>query len=366
MIRLRRPLSLLALALCAQAGAQAVRGCGGSPGWPAWAGSGTFQGTLGPQAVGLRLDRQNSLGTRYVYRRLGLPIDLEPLRDGQRLILQETVRRTFDRRVVTGCFTLTPTPGGLSGQWRRPGGGAAQPVRLRAYDAARQPLKLPPSPELLRLRREDPLNFLRLNRPLRQTGHTLNEGLSGLSYPLSAPVTPGVRAALQDRLLLQAADKLDCRALAPEQSDSGEGFWFDFRATLPFQTARLLGVEENGTAYCGGAHPSLIFAAFTLDRQTGRRFTPTDLWPRLSAARLGTLYLRGFPQSGDLAQCAGELRGDAPELHWTLTRRGLALYSDDFSEASRVCRTRAVTLPYTTLRAEANRASPYFRDVYGR
>lgn len=160
---------------------------------------------------------------------------------------------------------------------------------------------------------------------------------------------------------MYASEKLDCASMAG--SSPADGLWFNMKPRSDFQTAHLLSVSETGDGYCGGAHPFLIFKAYTVNKATAKPFKPSDLWPKLTLARLQQLYNTQLKKSNK--DCAEAAFGDFPsDLQTMLTAKGLAIYSDNYPEVARPCRTVDVTIPYAALKAEANLKSPYYRDIY--
>lgn len=360
-----RPALLLAALLGAgSAAAQDQAACGGTPGAPAWAKSAAYRGTLGTLPIALQLT-PGRFESRYFYERRSLDISLEEFRSGEQLILQEGVRleRGGDS-VVTGCFTLMPAGTGLKGTWQAPGGRAAQPVTLSPLNALTLPLKAPNSPGLQRLRREDPLAFLKFNRAWVRTASSVREPLSGLSYPRVANASGPLNAALQDRLLENAVSALDCRSLLPQDLQADPAAGYELRAALTLQKTRLISLREDVYYECGGAHPDSFTLGLLLDRRTGASVPVTALWPKLSAARQKTLYLKAV--SGGLEpDCREVLNERASRFTAYLSAAGLHLTPTDLPHVVAACADTAV-LPYATLRAEANAASPYFADLYAR
>jgi hypothetical protein len=358
---LRRAAALLALALCASAGAQDLRECGGSPGLPAWVKTGTFQGTLGGRPVALALDRQQT-DQAYFYTRYGVDISLTPFQSGNVLILQEEVwQGPGDGLKVTGCFTLRPSGTGLSGEWRRTVKAAPLPVRLTALNVAGVPLQNSSSPGLLKLRAENPLAFLKLNRPwaAAANGRSVREPVSGLSYPQVPGAGAGLRAALQDRLLENAENALDCRSrLGASDEDDG----YELTATVTLNTPRLLSVREDVWYYCGGAHPDNYTLGLIFDRATGRPVAPGAIWKGLTPAQQKALYLAAFTPD---PECRGVLNEMAPDFTANLSKRGLELTPTSLPHVVVACGETA-TVTYSRLRDEANPASPYFGEFYPR
>ena len=370
----RRAAALLALALCVSAGAQGnsaqassdqdPRVCGGAPGLPTWVRAGTFQGTLGGRPVVLALSRQSADQNRYFYERFGVDIALTPFRSGDALILQEEVwQGPVDGLKVTGCFTLRPSGTGLSGEWRQAAQGAALPVRLAALNVAAPTLRRPSSPGLLKLRTENPLAFLKLNRPwvTATDGRSVREPLSGLSYPQVPGAGAGLRAALQDRLLENAANALDCRAQLGA-SDLEEGYELNARVTL--STRRLLSLREDVGYFCGGAHPDSFTVGLIFDRATGRAVAPGAIWKGLTPARQKALYLAAVTPDPE-SECREVLRDMEADFTAHLSTRGLELTPTSLPHVVAACGDTA-TVPYSRLRDEANPASPYFGEFYPR
>ncbi|MFW8627479.1 hypothetical protein [Deinococcus sp. ME38] len=348
-------------ALVLGTGAQAA-GCGGTEGQPDWARAGAFRGTLGALPVALSFDPRGE--SRYFYEGRSLDLFLEARRSGNALVLEESVRRDFGERVLTGCFTLMPAPGGLKGTWQAPGAARALEVNLTPLDTASLPIRLPLSPGLSALRRDDPLAFLKLNRPwvTLPGGRAVREPLSGVTYPRVPGASGALNAALQDRQLRHAADALDCRATLPEsaQKDPQEGY--NLSAGITLSNARLLSLREDVDYYCGGAHPSYWTEGVILDRVTGRAVPLTTLFPKLSAARQKTLYLSGVKAQVD-TECLNVLRDSAGGFTAHLSATGVNLTPSDLPHVVGVC-AETVTLPYATLRGDANLNSPLVKTLY--
>ena len=373
----RRAAALLALALCVSASAQGnsaqgisaqassdqdPRVCGGAPGLPAWVRAGNFQGTLGGRPVVLALSRQSADQNRYFYERFGVDIALTPFRSGDALILQEEVwQGPVDGLKVTGCFTLRPSGTSLSGEWRQAAQGAALPVRLAALNVAASPLRHPASPGLLKLRTEDPLAFLKLNRPWATAadGRSVREPLSGLSYPQVPGAGAGLRAALQDRLLENAVNALDCRS---QLGEAPEGDGYELNAQVTLSTRRLLSLREDVWYYCSGAHPDNFTLGLIFDRATGQAVAPGMVWKGLTPARQKALYLAAVTPD---PECREVLRGMEADFTANLSTRGLELTPTSLPHVVAACGDTA-TVPYSRLRDEANPASPYFGEFYPR
>lgn len=360
-----RPALLLAALLGAgSAAAQDQAACGGTPGAPAWAKSAAYRGTLGTLPIALQLT-PGRFESRYFYERRSLDISLEEFRSGEQLILQEAVRleRGGDS-VVTGCFTLMPAGTGLKGTWQAPGGRAAQPVTLSPLNALTLPLKAPNSPGLQRLRRDDPLAFLKFNRAWVRTASSVREPLSGLSYPRVANASGPLNAALQDRLLENAVSALDCRSLLPQDLQADPAAGYELRAALTLQKTRLISLREDVYYECGGAHPDNFSLGLILDRATGREVSPAVIWPKLTAARMQTLYLTGVRRQVE-ADCLDVLTQSPLEFTVNLKPAGLNLTPTSLPHVAAAC-AETVVVPYAALRADANAAGPYFADLYAR
>ena len=156
--------------------------------------------------------------------------------------------------------------------------------------------------------------------------------------------------------LRHAADALDCRALLPEaaQQDPQEGY--TLRAAITLSNARLLSLRDDVDYYCGGAHPDNWTEGVILDRATGRAVLLTTLFPKLGAARQKTLYLSAVKAKVD-AECLNVLREDADEFTAHLSAAGVNLTPSDLPHVVSAC-AETVTLPYATLRGDANLNSP--------
>ncbi|WP_291424934.1 hypothetical protein [Deinococcus sp.] len=345
------------LFLSGLAGAQNLQACGGEKGYPAWVKDGVYSGAIGKLPVTLQIKRGVSDQTAYFYRSYGVDLPLTAFHDGERLILQESAyNRAANREFATGCFRLGRSGAGqagagLQGDWTTPDARKKLAVSLAPLNVAGVPLRLAASAGVAQLRRDSPLTFLKLNRPWQKVPGGLKEPYSGLIFPRPAYASAALNAFLQDRQLKYAADVLDCRSQMLGMEDE---FYFDFQAAPQFQTPHLLSLIEGGEGYCGGAHPFSMFTPYTVDKQTGKKFQPSDLWPRLTPERLLQLYSRKYKP--DFEGTDG--------LQTMLTRHGLAIYNDNYPEFNRSVRTFDVTIPYAQLRAEADPKSPYYRDLY--
>ncbi|WP_232337751.1 hypothetical protein [Deinococcus arboris] len=358
-MRMRQWAAVATVMALGWAGAQT---CGGTEGLPSGVKPGVFRGTVGGLPVALHLNPAGESG--YFYERRNLDLWLEVRRSGATLILEETVRRALaEPAVVTGCFALTPTAGGLQGTWRAPGK-AALLVRLTRADLSKVPLNLPSSPGLLALRAEDPLAFLKLNRAWVKSadGRSVREPLSRLTYPRLPGASAGLNAALQDRQLKHAAAALACRAALPEDLQITEGY--DFGAAVTLQGARLVSVQESVSYYCGGAYPDAYTEGLILDRATGQPVPVSAIWPKLTPARQKVLHLKALNSRLD-PECLEVLQGAGPSFTAHLTATGLALTPSGLPHVVAACAETA-TLPYATLRAEANMASVYAQSLYAR
>ncbi|MFC4455882.1 hypothetical protein [Deinococcus sonorensis] len=342
---------------------------------PTGVSAGVYRGTLGTQAVTLELGGPAATGDtpdRYSYDRYGLDLPLVRGRAADRtanytLVLAEAVE-TYPDPKPSGCLILNASGTGLSGQWRTPDGKKQLPARLQRINVAAQPLQLPASPGLLKLRSSDPYTFLKLNRRWISVKGGVQEPLSGVTYPRVVGGTTALNLALQDRQLALAADALECRGGNRELGGDYSG-----GGTLSWQSAHLISLHEDVDYYCGGAHPDAYTAGVTLDARTGQEMTltgkPASLWPGLTPARVQAMYLAAYPQGPDDAECRealGSEDGRSSEyasFQLYLTRQGLAVWPGFLPHVILAC-AETVTLPYARLRPLANTAHPAFRDVY--
>lgn len=190
----------------------------------------------------------------------------------------------------------------------------------------------------------------------------MREPLSGVTYPRVPGASSALNAALQDRQLRHAADALDCRALLPESAQKNPENGYTLSAGLTLSNARLLSLREDVNYYCGGAHPDNWTEGVILDRATGRAVPLTTLFPKLGAARQKTLYLSAVKAKVD-AECLNVLREDADEFTAYLSAAGVHLTPTDLPHVVGVC-AETVTLPYATLRGDANLGSPLVKTLY--
>ncbi len=321
-----------------------------------------YAGILGTKAVTLGLDTRETGASRYFYAGRKRDLALTAFHSGNTLILQEEVRKSLGTApVVTGCFTLTWLGGELRGSWKVPGATSTLRVSLAPMNVAALPLRLLASPGLIRLRREDPLAFVKLNRvwTVAADGQSVREPLSGLSYPRLPSGSTGLQAALQDRLLIHAVNALECASNLPENSE-GEGYHLNAAVTL--LTSRLLSLREDVDYYCGGAHPDNTTSGLILDRLSGRPVPLSALWPSLTAARLKALYL-ATSASDPASECDDTLREMDSSFAVSLGIGGLTLTPTALPHVVSAC-AESVVVPYGQLRRGANTVSPYFADLY--
>ncbi|QFP78284.1 hypothetical protein DAAJ005_07675 [Deinococcus sp. AJ005] len=293
-----------------------------------------------------------------------MDLQLTAFHSGETLILQEEVRRSLGSApVVTGCFMLTRTDGALRGSWKAPGAVKALKVNLEPLNVAKLPLKLPPSPGLQKLRSSDPLAFVKLNRAwvVSADGQSVREPLSGLEYPRLPDASPALQATLQDRLLFNAVNALECASSLPEDSQ-GDGYNLHVDVTL--LTPRLISLRENTDYYCGGAHPDNSTVGLILDRTKGRLVPLLNLWPSLTPVRLKALYLAASA-SGPVSECDDVLRDMNASFAVSLSSGGLTLTPDTLPHVVAAC-AESVVIPYGQLRRGANVGSPYFADLYSK
>lgn len=356
---------VLGFMLGATAGAQDLQACGGVSGWPVGVGGGVFRGTLGGRSVTAQLGRDSSA---YYYGQVGIDIQLTAFHDGQTLILQEEVQPALgEAAAVTGCLTLKSSGAGLTGTWRKPGAaGGGQPVTLKPLDVAQVPLILPGTPGVLKLRREQPLAFLKLNSVWVRAadGRSVREPRTGLTYPRVPGASAALDRALLDRQLENAANALDCAAQLPEASRKDDGMGYTLSVSTPFLTPRLLSVKENAAYYCGGAHPDEYTTGVVLDRASGREVKLTAIWPGLNGPRQTALYLARLDPKLD-PECVDVLKTSELEFTANLTGRGLNLTPTSLPHVVAAC-AETVAVPFAALRSLASKASPYFRDLYAR
>ncbi|MFK7601594.1 hypothetical protein ACI3L1_05220 [Deinococcus sp. SM5_A1] len=346
------------------AGMHGLQKCGGVLNPPDWARSGIYAGLLGTGAITLRLDIQDSDSSRYFYAGRPLDLRLRVFHSGQTLILQEEVRRALGSApVVTGCFTLTRTDGGLRGSWKAPGAVKTLKVSLEPLNVAKLPLKLPPSPGLQKLRSSDPLAFIKLNRAwvVAADGQSVREPLSGLEYPRLPDASAALQATLQDRLLFNAVNALECGANLPED---GQGDGYNLHADVTLLTPRLISLRENTDYYCGGAHPDNSTVGLILDRVKGRPVPLAALWPSLTPTRLKALYLAASA-SDPASECDDVLRDMNSSFAVSLSNGGLTLTPDSLPHVVAAC-AESLVIPYGQLRRGANVGSPYFAELYSK
>ncbi len=328
-----------------------------------------YRGTIGAQAVVLKLGDNDD--SRYFYVRRGVDLPLQVQAQGGALALTEVVS-SFDQLPngdygkVTGRMTLTRSAGGLSGTWRSPDGARQLPVRLQRVNVQVERPALPLTPGLVKLRAEDALDYLKLNRPLApapaKSGlNWLQESLSGVTYP-RLPGRAAGNAVLQDRQLDAAVNALQCQSDVGDK-DVGQRAW-EQTTTVTYLTARLLSLKDDVGYFCGGAHPDAYTDGLILDRATGRALGVRALWPRLTPAALHRQYLAGYPRTPDDQDCVDAVKdsgpsdvNDAQAYTAFLSARGLTVWPTYLPHVALAC-AEEVTIPYVRLAPLAGPLAP--------
>lgn len=359
---MKRLFWLAGLALAAHAGAQELQACGGEKGFPAWVQGGVYSGTIGKLPIYLQLSRQNSDQTAYFYQSKGVNLQLTPFHDGEVLILQESGWNVSEgREVSTGCLSLSASGKNLTGRWTTPDVKGAQPVTLTPLNVAALPLNLPASPHLQKLRQTDPLSFIKLNRPLLKVAGGLKEPYSGIVYPRIAGANAALNAFLQDRQMGYVLEALDCRS----QVGQPDEYTYTVEGKVTWQSNKLLSFSDNVGYYCGGAHPDGYTSDQIFDRQTLKEIRPSAIWPKLTPTRLKALYIGASTTPKDVdPTCRDALADmDSGGMGAALTSKGLEIMDSGLPHVAAAC-GGGVVIPYAALRAEANKKSVYYREIY--
>lgn len=353
----------LSFALCSAgaAGAQAAS-CGGVAGLPAGLLAGVYRGTLAGLPITLQLGRESS----YFYDNKGLDIELEATHNADKLILTEN--GPWDNKIgaipLNACFALTRSGNTLKGTWTRSGQQSSgqqkgQAVTLSRVDVSKLPLKLSATPGLLKLRRDDPYTFIKLNHAWAGAGAKVTEPLSGLAYFRIPGASAALNGALQDRQLQQAASSLVCRSgVVANNSD------YNLQIRDTYMTPKLLSFIEITDYYCGGAHPDDSEEGVILDRLTGQDVDINSIWYNLDQAKQHALYQQKLATIKDEYECRSLPEEDMTASYTAnLTKAGLSLTRVDLPHVAAVCKLTLV-IPYAQLKDSADSSSPYYRDIY--
>lgn len=348
---------LLTCCLLALPGAAQAAACGGQAGPPAGV-SGLYRGQVGKLPITLQVGQDSA----YFYDSRGQNISLTATHQGHTLLLlEEGWSEKTSSAVPSACFTLTQAGGTLKGQWARVDGKTTLPVTLNRVDLARLPLKFPGTPGLLKLRRDDPLSFLKLNHAwiTQPGGRSVKEPLSALSYFRLPGESTALNGALQDRQLQHVMGSLDCRANSLQDRETE--YVVDVESL--FTTPKLISFLESISYDCGGAHPDDFQEGVILDRLTGQAVPLQTIWYSLDNAGQDKLYQARLPKSLD-AECRDVLTTRAmPTYTANLSKSGVALTPTDLPHVVAAC-NESVTIPYAALKDQADMSSPYYGQFY--
>lgn len=350
---------LLGAASLGLAGAQDVQACGGAPGFPVWVKDGVYQGTLGRQAIVLRVVRnpKEELSSAYFYQRKGVKIELTPFQRGNSLIWQESIWNTqAGSKVTTGCFELSQSGAGFKGTWTTPDNKNPLPVTLTPVNAAAVKLALPASPDLLNLQRTNPFAFLAVNHPWVKVGNAVREPFTGVNFPRLPNGRAAENAWLQDQQIGSVLDALECRSMVQNYDQDT----YNVQARLTWQGSKLLSLREEVGTYCGGAHPESWVDVGIYDRASLKPVNVKSIWPKLSQARLKTLFM----QTPEFEQdCREVIQDEYVKMIAGLSAKGLELVASGVPHAAAPCGGPLV-VPFANLKAEANTNSAYYREIY--
>ncbi len=363
---MRSLIVLCGLLAATSAGAQTFDSCGGTGGFVKWAKTGTYQGTIGGTPITLQINlSETGQDAAYFYNGKGVDINLQAFKSGNQLILQETAyKQNVSAPVVTGCFTLTANGTRLVGTWNKSKSTSTQKVALNVVNSSKVPLALLASPDLIKMRKEDPYNFFKMNHSWITTRNTLliKEPYSGLSYPRIDRASAGLNMAFQDRQMANALYSLDCISMLPEPVSKDDGY--ELTTTITLNSTHLVSLEEANSYYCGGAHPDHSLTGFIWDKKSGQAVKLDAIWPKLTLDKQKELYLKHILTDVD-PECLPEYKTMPPEFTSSLSLKGLNLTPTSFPHAMAAC-AKSVEIPYGEIRAEASTQSLYFKDLYSK
>lgn len=275
----------------------------------------TYKGTIGRIPVILEMgvpDQGSDFAARYAYLLKGVDIPLhgKVAGDGSFAIEEEAPCDEKTCRKADGDFVETAPVGAdwmlrsekdgarLKGSWKDRKSGKLLPVALervgsRELDGAANSLDyLDPmsgsedekfTPDML------PYDFLKFDYPIKHGEETYFQGATirldsdprtGTAYPfivkLPGTDTAAINAYLRQRWLRVQFNPYYCLStayLGLGWSGSGgqgtTGMEDGSSVTLEYLSPRLLGLVENGSSYCGGAHPNHFENRHFADVRTG-------------------------------------------------------------------------------------------------
>jgi hypothetical protein len=282
-----------------------------------------YQGTLGryPVVVELSAPVESAavpFAGRYFYPREGVDIPLQPLgiaagkvRLGEEKPCLEDACSDYSEAApppeLGATWTLTAAPGGetLSGSWQ-PETGKALPVSLRRVATRPLPADFEVTPlglgafAVTAWRSGDlatsPYDRLKMEAPLEESDEAVRDG-AGFVYatdkrtqirfprltrlPGADPAVANAWLEARHRQLGLAA--LECksrqfRGMNPDghipYGGGTLGGFEDETIEVTYLSPRLLGWQESGSLYCGGAHPYNHSNSYTLDLVTGELLDP--------------------------------------------------------------------------------------------
>lgn len=288
----------------------------------------TYSGTIGSLPIILELTSPGADGLRagrYTYLVKGGDIPLQGTKSANASALQleeekpctEALCKTaggdvIDVAPIAAEWNLTTDGGrGLSGTWRDKETGKTLLVKLvkkgeRPISSTEPDLLAALDPSYAQagtdeptvLARESlPYDFLKMDRPLKKGivedfgGNTYRmdeDSRTGLSYPVVLTIgkvdpAPLNRYLAQQRLQF-ALPAFSCMTKAylgfgwsGQDAEGSTGYDGGGSVAVEHLTTRLMGIAENGSYWCGGAHPSNFGDHRLVDARTGKALVPEAL-----------------------------------------------------------------------------------------
>ncbi|MBW6425664.1 hypothetical protein KX729_30175 [Rhizobium sp. XQZ8] len=291
----------------------------------------TYSGSLGSLPIILELTSPGPNGLRagrYAYLAKGGDIALHGMKSAGAGTLRlaeekpctETLCKTtggevIDVAPIAAEWDLSTDGGqGLSGTWRDKETGKTLPVKLlkrgeRAISPSEPDLLAALDPSYAQAGTDEPTvltkdslpyDFLKMDRPLKKGivedfgGNSYrmdDDSRTGLSYPVVLTIgkvnpAPLNRYLAQQRLQF-ALPAFWCMTKAylgfgwsGQDAEGSTGYDGGGSVTVEHLTTRLMGIAENGSYWCGGAHPSNFGDHRLADARTGKALVPETLLRR--------------------------------------------------------------------------------------
>lgn len=328
--------------------------CGGTPNTLQSSLKGLYQGIVAGLPVVLKLDKAHS----YFYKKTGIDIELSSATKNNLLILEEkSTSNSGDK--ITACFSLTQKGQNLTGTWKKVNNKRSHPVKLTRIKPQQIQIVLPKTPELLKLKRDDPYTLLKINHPWRtiKAGQAIIEPLSKIEYLRLPHESKALNETLQDRQMKLAIDALECFSFNHQHTD------YEVGLSPIFMTKKLVSFLENSYYYCGGAHPSGALEGVILDRLTGQPISFNQLFPYLNQKQQHQFYLAKYPQDTDTECRQAIAEQDMPQYTAHLTQVGVQLTPQGLPHVYRAC-GESVLIPYQQFKPYISRQSGYFSEFY--